>query len=52
MANKVNDHNRLPNSTKYQKKIKEKLNYQFIPLEESLVFHLENYKKTKILRRS
>ena len=47
MANKVNvqsvtEFNKISN-----KKIKEKLNYQFIPLEESLAFHLENYKKDK-----
>ena len=47
MANKVNvqsvtEFNKISN-----KKIKEKLNYQFIPLEESLAFHLENYIKRK-----
>ena len=47
MANKVNiksvtEFNKISN-----KKIKEKLNYQFIPLEESLAFHLENYLKRK-----
>lgn len=47
MANKVNiksvtEFNKISN-----KKIKEKLNYEFIPLEESLVFHLENYKKDR-----
>ena len=47
MANKVNvqsvtEFNKISN-----KKIKEKLNYQFIPLEESLAFHLENYKKDR-----
>ena len=47
MANKVNvqsvtEFNKISN-----KKIKEKLNYEFIPLEESLAFHLENYKKDK-----
>ena len=45
MANKVNvqsvtEFNKISN-----KKIKEKLNYEFIPLEESLAFHLENYLK-------
>ncbi|MEZ7526077.1 NAD-dependent epimerase/dehydratase family protein [Cloacibacterium normanense] len=47
MANKENvqsvtEFNKISN-----KKIKEKLNYQFIPLEESLAFHVENYKKDK-----
>ena len=47
MANKVNvqsvtEFNKISN-----KKIKEKLNYKFIPLEESLAFHLENYKKDR-----
>ena len=47
MANKVNiksvtEFNKISN-----KKIKEKLNYQFITVEESLAFHLENYKKDK-----
>lgn len=43
MANKVNvqsvtEFNKISN-----KKIKEKLNYQFISVEESLAFHLNNY---------
>lgn len=47
MANKVNvqsvtEFNKISN-----KKIKEKLNYEFIPLKESLAFHLENYKKDR-----
>ena len=47
MANKVNvqsvtEFNKISN-----KKIKEKLNYEFISVEESLAFHLENYKKDK-----
>ena len=47
MANKVNvqsvtEFNKISN-----KKIKEKLNYQFISVEESLAFHLENYLKRK-----
>ena len=47
MANKVNvqsvtEFNKISN-----KKIKEKLNYQFISVEESLAFHLENYKKDR-----
>lgn len=47
MANKVNvqsvtEFNKISN-----KKVKEKLNYEFIPLEESLAFHLENYKKDR-----
>ena len=45
MANKVNvqsvtEFNKISN-----KKIKEKLNYEFITVEESLAFHLENYLK-------
>ena len=47
MANKVNvqsvtEFNKISN-----KKIKEKLNYEFISVEESLAFHLGNYKKDK-----
>ena len=47
MVNKVNvqsvtEFNKISN-----KKIKEKLNYQFITVEESLAFHLENYKKDR-----
>ena len=47
MVNKVNvqsvtEFNKISN-----KKIKEKLNYQFITVEESLAFHLENYLKRK-----
>lgn len=47
MANKVNvqsvtEFNKISN-----KKIKEKLNYKFISVEESLAFHLENYLKRK-----
>lgn len=47
MANKVNvksvtEFNKISN-----KKIKEKLNYKFISVEESLAFHLENYIKRK-----
>ena len=47
MANKVNvqsvtEFNKISN-----KKIKEKLNYEFISVEESLAFHLENYLKRK-----
>ena len=47
MANKLNvqsvtEFNKISN-----KKIKEKLNYQFISVEESLAFHLENYIKRK-----
>lgn len=47
MANKVNvqsvtEFNKISN-----KKIKEKLNYKFIPVEESLAFHVENYLKRK-----
>ena len=47
MANKVN----VQSVTEFNKisnmKIKEKLNYEFITVEESLAFHLENYKKDK-----
>ena len=47
MVNKVNvqsvtEFNKISN-----KKIKEKLNYEFITVEESLAFHLENYLKRK-----
>ena len=47
MANKVNvqsvtEFNKISN-----KKIKEKLNYEFITVEESLAFHLGNYIKRK-----
>lgn len=47
MANKVNvqsvtEFNKISN-----KKIKKKLNYEFISVEESLAFHLENYIKKK-----
>lgn len=47
MANKMNvqsvtEFNKISN-----KKIKEKLNYQFISVEESLAFHVENYKKDR-----
>ena len=47
MANKLNvqsvtEFNKISN-----KKIKEKLNYQFISVEESLAFHLVNYKKDR-----
>lgn len=47
MANKVNvqsvtEFNKISN-----KKIKEKLHYEFISVEESLAFHLENYKKER-----
>lgn len=47
MVNKVNiksitEFNKINN-----KKIKEKLNYEFISVEESLAFHLENYKKER-----
>lgn len=46
MANKVNaksvtEFNKISNQ-----KIKEKLNYEFISVEESLAFHVENYKKS------
>lgn len=47
MANKVNvqsvtEFNKISN-----KKIKEKLNYEFISVKESLAFHVENYKKDR-----
>lgn len=47
MINKVNvksvtEFNKISN-----KKIKEKLNYEFISVEESLAFHLENYRKVR-----
>ena len=37
----------LDTTEERNKKIKEKLNYEFIPLEESLAFHVENYKKER-----
>lgn len=47
MANKTN----MKSVTEFNKisnqKIKERLQYEFIPVEESLNFHLENYKKSK-----
>lgn len=47
MINKVNvksvtEFNKISN-----KKIKEKLNYEFISVEEGLAFHLENYRKVR-----
>lgn len=47
MANKVNVQSVTEFNTISNKKIKEKLNYQFIPVEESLAFHVENYKKDR-----
>ena len=38
-------YNRLQNSIKYQIKNQRKLNYRIHSLEESLAFHLENYKE-------
>lgn len=46
MLNKVNVEAITSNHIVSNKKIKEKLNYQFISVEESLAFHLENYKKS------
>jgi nucleoside-diphosphate-sugar epimerase len=47
MANKVN----IKSVTEFNKisnrKIKEKLNFEFISVEESLAFHVENYKDSK-----
>lgn len=47
MVNKTN----MKSVTEFNKisnqKIKERLQYEFIPVEESLNFHLENYKKSK-----
>ena len=43
MANKTNIEAVTSNNKISNKKIKEKLNYQFIAVEESLAFHLNNY---------
>ena len=45
MANKVNIKSVTEFSKISNKKIKEKLHYNFISVEESLAFHVENYKK-------
>lgn len=50
MLNKTNieaitAHNKISN-----KKIKDQLGYQFIPLDESIDFHLNNYIKDKKLK--
>ena len=47
MASKINLDTVSSNKLLSNKKIKEKLGYKFIPVEESLKFHLENYKKSK-----
>ena len=47
MANKVSVQSVTELNKISNKKIKEKLNYEFIPLKESLGFHLENYKKDR-----
>lgn len=45
MATKVNVKSVTELHKISNKKIKEKLNYEFIPVEESLAFHLNNYKE-------
>ncbi len=47
MMTKVNIDAVTTNHIVSNKKIKEKLHYDFIPVDESLAFHLENYKKEK-----
>lgn len=47
MANKVNIKSVTEMSNISNKKIKEKLHYEFISVEESLAFHVENYKKER-----
>lgn len=47
MMNKVNIEAVTTNNIVSNKKIKEKLNYQFIPVNESLDFHLKNYIEDK-----
>jgi nucleoside-diphosphate-sugar epimerase len=47
MANKVNIKSVTEMSNISNKKIKEKLHYEFISVEESLAFHVENYKNSK-----
>ena len=47
MANKVNIQSVTEFNVISNQKIKEKLNYEFISVEESLAFHLENYKKDR-----
>ncbi len=47
MANKTNIEAVISNNKVSNKKIREKLNYQFISVEESLAFHLKNYLEDK-----
>ena len=47
MANKTNIESITTFSNISNQKIKEKLDYQFIPVEESLAFHYNNYRKAK-----
>lgn len=47
MASKINLDTVTSNKKISSKKIISHLNYRFIPVEESLDFHLENYKKSK-----
>ena len=47
MANKVNIQSVTEFNAISNQKIKEKLNYKFISVKESLAFHVENYKKDR-----
>lgn len=47
MVNKVNAETVTGSTVLTNHKIKERLNYNFIPVEESLAFHLENYLSDK-----
>jgi len=49
MLNKTNIEAVISNNTVSNKKIKERLGYQFIPIDESIDFHLNNYIKDKKL---
>ncbi|UBB90883.1 NAD-dependent epimerase/dehydratase family protein [Candidatus Kaistella beijingensis] len=49
MANKVNIESVTNLNTVSNQKIRERLDYQFIPIEESLDFHLKNYRQDKKL---
>ena len=49
MANKVNIESVTNLNPVSNQKIRERLDYQFIPVEESLDFHLKNYRQDKKL---
>ena len=51
MMNKVNLDSVTSEKFVSNKKIKEKLNYGFIPVEESINFHIKNYIKDKKIKR-